>query len=163
VGVIGADRGRGPAIAARPCRRGASGAVRRPDHVRGRRGAVRPTAERYGERADQPQRSESGAGPGRRAVRDNVHGRRAVVQLGAVQQRRRRVRTSAHRHRVHRVQVQLPTPPGRQKVSTFIRARTICVYDWPLHEFPISLALRLYAMYCFHRHMSVSVLSLALG
>lgn len=120
MGVVGADgRRRGPlaiAAAARPRLRGRRGAVRKTD-VFGRRG-VRPTAERHGKRPDQSQRSESGAGSGRRTVRDNVHGRRAVPQLGSDGQRR--VRAPAYSHRVHRIQMQQPAPPDRQKVSMII-------------------------------------------
>lgn len=92
MGVVGADGGRG--------RRGAADA-NDPGRgsSRGRRG-VRSAAERHRERADKPQRSESGVGPGRRPVPDHVHGRRAAVQLGVGQ---RRVRTPAHRRRVQRV------------------------------------------------------------
>jgi len=104
---VGADRRRG--IDGRcPADRGSRRTVRRG------RGDVRPAAERHGERADQPERSQSGAGPGRRAVPDNVHGRRAVAQLGVC---RRRVRTPPDRSRVHRVQVQQPAQAGRQEVS----------------------------------------------
>lgn len=82
--------------------------------VHRRRHCVRPAAERHRERPDQPQRPEGRAGPGRRPVRDHVSGRRAVPQLGTGQLR---VRTPANGRRVHRVQVQQPTPASRKKVS----------------------------------------------
>jgi len=100
MGVVGADRGRGPAAtAARPRHRDV-GAVREPDVLGWR--SVRSTAERHGKRPDQPQRSESCTGPGRRAVRDNILGRCAAPQLGTGQ---RRDRKPAHRRRMHRIQV----------------------------------------------------------
>jgi len=94
---VGADRRGGSD------RRGPAGRAR--SAGRGGRGDVRPAAERHRERADQPERPESGAGPGRRPVPDYVHGRRAVSQLGVC---KRSVGTPADGCRVHRVQVQQP-------------------------------------------------------
>lgn len=92
MGVVGADRGRG--------RRGPADALNNGGGPgRGRRG-VRSAAERHRERADQSERSESGAGPCRRSVPDHVHGRSTAIQLGVGQ---RRDRTPAHCRRVQRV------------------------------------------------------------